>query len=419
MSVLVWQNRLGPSLARITDGESLHAETSWMNPRTLERAHGKVSVNDITAWNLSAVWCANRVLSGGVSILPLKVYKRDKDVLNGRRELHDLPAAKLAWNPNSEMTAITYWELITTLIVMRGNAYAEIEFNSYKEPVALWPLMPGTCKAGRDGRKKLVYLCIGKNGDEIVVQADRIFHVPGMGGDGITGWSVIENARRSLEVNAGYEQAANSLIENGMRPSGALKYPGSMQDIQKEEKAAKVAAKHGGVMNWNKMLLLYGGMDWVPFGMNADDAQFLETRMFQIEEVARWFGVPPHKLYDLRRSTNNNIEHQGMEFVTSSLMYWLTKIAQEYDRKVVAMPGGDVYSEHLMDAMLRGDTKTRYDAYGKAINWGFMSPNDARRKENMSPAEGGDQFFIPVNMRPIDAPWQAPKNTAPSQGGTK
>ena len=265
----------------------------------------------------------------------------------------------------------------------------------------------------RNERGDIVYRCNGSDGTEVVLPARRVFHVPGMGHDGIKGYSVIECARRSLQVSAGYESAANALIENGMRPSGALKYPGSMQQLQKEEKAEATAKKHGGVANWGKMLLLYGGMEWQPFGIDPRDAQFLETRQFQIEEVARWFMIPPHMLYDLRRSTNNNIEHQGQQFVTFSLMYWLTKIAQEYDRKVIRDRDGETYAEHLVDAMLRADIKSRFEAYGRAIGNGWMSPNDVRKKENESPVKGGDQYFIPVNLRPIDAPWQAPKPTQP------
>lgn len=408
-----------PFAARRTDGAPLTTIPDWLNPRTLEAWDGRPCVTEETAHNLSAVWAANRVLSGAVSILPLKVYERDKK--NGRNEVHDTPAARLAWKPNREMTSITFWETMTTLMVMRGNAYGEIETNSYGEPVAIWPLQPGACRPERDDNGEIVYLCHGSDGRELRMPPRKIFHVPGMGCDGIKGYAVLECARRSLEVFAGYEQAAKSLIENGMRPSGALKFPGSLQDLQKKDKAKETAEKHAGVTNWSKMLLLYGGMEWQPFGISPDDAQFLETRMFQIEEVARWFMIPPHMLYDLRRSTNNNIEHQGQQFVTFSLMYWLTKIAQEYDRKIVRDDAGDTYSEHLVDALLRADIKSRYDAYGRAINWGWLSPNDARKKENESPVKGGDQYFIPANMRPIDEPFpQKPAAAAkPGEGVAK
>lgn len=403
----------GPNAARLTDGDSIKSDNGWWNARTMTTGEGKPVINEHTALNMSAVWAANRVLSGAVSILPLKIYKTDQD--DSRTQDRKSNAAKIAKKPNREMTSITFWEAMTTHMIMRGNAYAEIEFDSYKNPVALWPLHPGSCTPDRDTSGNIIYRSTGNDGKEVVLDASRIFHVPGMGCDGLKGYSVIEMARKSLGVGASYEQAASSLADNGMRPSGALKFPGSLQELAKDDKAKEINKKHGGVSNWGKMLLLYGGMEWQQFGINPADAQFLETRAFQVEEIARWFMIPPHMLYDLRRSTNNNIEHQGQQFVTFSLMYWLTKIAQEYDRKIIRDETGDTYSEHLVDALLRGDFESRMNGYGKAINWGIMSPNDARRKENQSPAPGGDQYFIPVNMRPIDEPFQpnaprAPKN---------
>lgn len=406
-----------PGAVRFVEGQPLYSKPSWLNSGSGFNQDGQIVINETTALNLSAVWAANRVISGAVSILPLKVYEKAKDgsreevVPDVRRE----PSALLALQPNSEMTPITFWETGLTHALMWGNSYAEIERNSYGDPVALWPLMPNAVTPERKQDGRIVYnVATGKQ--SIEMQAENVFHIPGLGWDGLKGYSVIGMARSSLEVAASYEQGSASFAQNSFRPSGALKYPGSLQQLQKIQKQEEMKQEHGGVTRWGKMLILYGGLEWQPFGIPMTDAQFLETRVFQIAEVARWFNVPQHMLRELSRATFSNIEHQGQDFVTYTLMYWLTKIAHEWKRKLLVNKPTQ-YLEHTVDALLRGDTINRYRAYAIGRQWGFLSANDIRRMENKERiAKGGDEYMIPVNMRPSDSPYVAPKGNTSNEG---
>lgn len=409
-----------PGAVRFIEGQPLTTGgQSWLSQYGSGfNQDGQIVITENTALNISSVWAAVRVLSGAVSILPAKVYKKGKD---GSRDevpasVEREPAALLASMPNREMTPITFWETAMTHVLTWGNFYAEIEKNSYGDPVALWPIQPNMISPERDEVTKRIVYRVKDGGQDKDLPPENVFHVPGLGWDGLKGLSVIGMARQSLEVGASYEEGSRSFAQNSFRPSGALVYPGSLQQLQKDQKKAEVANEHAGVTRWGKTLVLYGGMDWKPFGIPPNDAQFLETRVFQIAEVCRWFNVPQHMLRELSRATFSNIEHQGQDFVTYSLMYWLTKISHEWKRKLLPTKP-DQYLEHNVDALLRADTITRYRAYGLARQWGFMSANDCRRRENEPRIEdGGDEFLVPINMRPSSAPWQPTKGNNQSGG---
>lgn len=410
--------RRAPEAVTFTGGRTIREDPGWLSQYGSGfNQNGKVVITESTALNLSTVWAAVRVIAGAVSILPLKVYSKGKDGAREevRGDLQSDPAALLCETPNQEMTPVTFWETLITHVLTWGNCYAEIERNAYGDPVALYPIPPNLISPVRKDDGKIVYRG-NVDGRTTDIEARNVFHVAGLGWDGLKGYSVVGMARQSLEVAASYEQGSKSFAENSFRPAGALKYPGSLQQLQKQAKQEELKAEHAGATRWGKMLLLYGGMEWQPFGIPMTDAQFLETRVFQVSEVARWFNVPQHMLRELSRATFSNIEHQGQDFVTYTLMYWLTKVTQEFKRKLlVGRP--EQYAEHTTEALLRGDTINRYRAYGIARQWGWMSVNDVRRKENQPPIKGGDEFLVPVNMRPANSPWPPPKGNNQS-GGT-
>lgn len=360
----------------------------------------RVPVSETTALNLSAVWAATRVISGAVSVLPLHVYAKDER--GGREEVSASdPAAKLCASPNPWMTAVTFWETIQAHCLIWGNAYAEIERDGRGRPVALWPLAPNCTRPLVKPNGSLVYeYSDGQQHGEI--QPDDVLHVPGLGFDGLQGYSVVHMARRSLGLNATAEEAGASFFGSGMRPGGAFTFPGTLQQFQQLNFEETTQKQHAGSSRFGKPLLLYGGLGYQSLGIPPTDAQFLETRQFQTVEVSRWFNLPPHKIRDLTHATFSNIEHQGQEFVTDTLIYWLTKITQEFGRKL--LPSPSQYAEHTLDALLRGDTLSRYTAYGMGRQWGFLSANDCRRKENMPPIPGGDAYHVPVNMSPSNKP---------------
>lgn len=375
----------------------------------------RVAVSEVTALNISAVWAAVRVITGAVSVLPLHVYRKGVD--DAREDAPgSLPAVQLAVNPNPEMVPVTFWETLIAHVLTWGNCYAEIERNGYGDPIALWPIAPNLIRPHRDGRTRQLYYesSVLTAGDRI--EPKDILHIPGLGFDGIQGYSVVGMARRSLGLAATAEEAGSAFFGDGMRPGGVLKFPGSLQDLQKMNIEEGVKTKHAGATKFGKALVLYGGLDYQSIGIPPDDAQFLQTREFQNEEVARWFNLPPHKLRDLRRATFSNIEHQGREFLTDTLLYWLTKITQEWGRKLLPADQPGLYAEHTTEALLKGDTPSRYTAYGLGRQWGFLSPNDIRRKENMPPIDGGDVYHVPVNMARMGEEGRPPQSTDDRQG---
>lgn len=357
----------------------------------------KVQVGPQNSMTLSAVWAAVRIIAGTIGTLPMHVYAKGK---NGERsEVHGDetdPAPTLTKRPNNEMTAVTFWETLMSHVLLHGNAYAEIERDNLGRPIALWPLSPYSVEPKRDEEtEEIYYQCIRGDGTILEVDPDYVYHIPGLGFDGLRGYSPVSLARRSLTLAATAEQAGESFFSDGMRPSGYIKFPGSLQDLQKLNVENNIRDKHAGASRFGRNLILYGGMEYASLSISPDDAQFLETRQFQVEEIARWFCVPNHMLRDLRRGTFSNIEIQGTEFVTYTLLYWLTKITQEFERKLL---GDGQYAEHITDGLLRGDTLSRYTSYGIGRQWGWLSRNDIRRKENMSPVPGGDDYLTPVNM---------------------
>jgi HK97 family phage portal protein len=365
---------------------------------------GKIQVTESNALTISAVWAAVRVLSSAISVLPLHVMRGGEGRSTPRQRVFDSPSAKIAHRPCPEMGKAVFWELMMHHVLLSGNAYAEIERNQLGEPIALWPLPPYATRPQRNrDTREIEYVSRAVVNDarvQATIPAKNIFHLKGMGFDGLIGYSPIAMAARSLGITTGLESAQSSILDAGLKPGGWIEYPGSLQDFQASnlEEAVK---KKSGVTNFGKALLMWGGSKFHPLEINLSDAQALESREFQVEEVARWFGLPPHKLQHLKRSTFNNIEHQSQEFVTDSLLTWLEKIADEFADKIVSEPDGE-YVNHILEKLLRGDINTRYTAYGMGRQWGFLSPNEIREREDLPPMPGGDVFHVPVNMAPIN-----------------
>lgn len=356
-----------------------------------------VPINEDTALNLSAVWSAVRVITSASAILPLNVYKRraGSRVIN---RVDNIKPCQLAEKPCPEMSALSFWEMMLQHALVRGNAYAEIERNGAGEPVALWPLLPNYVGPYRDFvTRKIKYQC-GFADKSVVLDQENVFHLSGLGYDGIIGYSVIAMARRSMKLTASSEQAGDAYFSNGMKPSGWVEDPRSLADIQKDNVKENMKKEHAGAGAFGKGMYMWGGMKYHPIDISPNDAQFLETRQFQVEEVARWFNVPPHKIKHLLRSTFSNIEQQNREFYTDTLLYWLTKITQEFQAKLLSSYGERYFAEFDPDILLSGDVIARYTAYGIGRQWGFLSPNDCRAKEGDEPIEGGDVYHVAVNM---------------------
>lgn len=374
----------------------------WRSITAAGSASG-VTISHGTALQIAAVFSCVRVLSETLAMLPLHLYERVGDGKSRARGHALYPVLHSIANP--EMTSFTLRETLQAHVATWGNGYAEIQENGRGDIVALWPLRPDKTRPVRIGGD-LVYEVelpdsIGGGGGRL--PAERVFHVHGLGFDGLTGYSVIRLHREAMGLAMATERFGARFFGNGARPSMVLKYPGQLDQPAQDRLKDSWQDFYGGLDNAHRLAILEEGMELETIGIPPDEAQFLATRKFQVAEIARIFRVPPHLIGDLERATFSNIEHQGIEFVTYTMGPWLGRWEQEITRQLLTAPERSRYhAEFLVDALLRGDTQARYNAYSIGRQNGWLSANDVRRFENMDPIDGGDVYLVPLNMQPAD-----------------
>lgn len=373
-----------------------------------ETATGK-QITTQSALQYAAVFAAQRILAEDTASLPLILYRRLKPRGKERATNHRL-FNLLHMRANPEMTAYELRELLVSHTAMWGNGYCEIQRDQGGRVMALWPLRPDRVDVQRGWDGLLYYVVTIGNPLEhdpemTTLPARNVMHVRGLGHDGIKGYSVIGLARQSIGLGMATEEFGARFFGNGARPGAVLEHPGKLSDKAFSRLEKSWSARHQGLEQAHRMAILEEGLKLHEVGIPPEDAQFLETRKFQVNEIARWFRIPPHMLADLERSTNNNIEHQGLEYVMHTLRPWLVRIEQRVwqDLLSVSEQQAGYFAEHLVDAFLRGDISSRYEAYGTGRQNGWLSANDIREMENMNPVEGGDQYLVPLNMVPADS----------------
>jgi HK97 family phage portal protein len=377
-----------------------------------------MSVSETTALNHSAVWAAVAIISSDVAALPLIFYRRLPNDGKERYTAHPLYRILHA-EPNPEMTAMVFRETLTAHLLLWGNAYAEIERDAFGRPFALWPLTPDRVTPFRETDGRLRYRVRNEQGGETILEMRDVLHIPGLGFDGLTGYSVIAKARESIGVGVAAEKFGASFFGNGSTFGGVFSHPGKLSPLAKENFTRSIEARHQGIDKAHKFILVEEGMKYESIGIHPTDAQFLETRKFQVTEVARWFQIPPHKIGDLERATFTNIEEQNLDYYRSGLRRWLVRWEQELNRKLVASSERNLqFAEHLVEGFLRGNSTARSEFYSKMFGIGALSINDIRALENQNPiGPDGDTHFIPLNFttveRAIEGPAQAPAPPPP------
>lgn len=370
-----------------------------------------VGVSEATALNISAVWSAIRVISETVASLPLILYRRHD---GGRVRAYENNLYSLLHDmPNPETPALVWREAFIAHCLTWGNAYAEIERNEYGFPTALWILPPDRVTIHRDQDGLLYYQYLPMDGKSQFFEPKDIFHLRGLGYDGISGYSVIRTARRSLGLSAAAETFGARLFGHGAKPSGILTVPGALSDDAKQRLRREWDALQSGVHNSHKTAILEQGLQWQATGIPPEDAQFLQTRAFQTEEVARWFNCPPSKLRVSGQSFSS-LEQENLFFLSETIRPWLIRFEQAVTEKLL-LPAErkSLYAEFLVEGLLRADQQTRYNSYAVGRNWGWLSVNEIRARENLDPIPGGDEYLQPLNMQAINAP-SGP--SAPSAG---
>ena len=373
-------------------------EPEWWKQSLFDRnGSAGVSVSIDNAMQVSAVFACVRILSEGVASLPLKLYRRNPD---GSKELAtDHPLYSILHStPNNEQTAFDLREFQMVHLGMRGNAYCQVNRDGRGRIGEILPLDSQYMKLDRNASGQLIFH-YDDNSTKRTFNRDQIWRIGGTGTNGVTGLSPIGLARESIGLAIATERHGGSLFKNGAQVPQVLEHPHEMSDEAYDRLKKSINEKHGGVENAHKMMILEGGSKLSSVGMTNEDSQFLQSRKFQIAEIARWYRVPLHMLNELDKATFSNIEHQSLEFVIHTLRPWLTRIEQTINRDLL-LPSerGTYFAEHSVEGLLRGDTKSRYEAYGKAINDGWINRNEVRGFENLNPVDGLDEYLVPMNM---------------------
>ena len=354
------------------------------------------SINAETALTISAVWRAINVVSGSLAFLPLHVYKKNNN--GGRDHMNDHAVQALLDEPNKFTSDYLFRQTMQATKMLYGNAYAEI-IRENGRPVQLSMIHPDfvTPIATSEG---IVYNIQGRS--QGILQRDMI-HLAGLGFDGLKGKSVITIQRESLGLAKAAEIFGSRFFGSGANTSGVIEVPGTLTDNAYKNLKESWDTAYRGLGNSHGTPILEAGAQYKPISIKPEDAQFLQTRKFQIEEIARWFGVQPHMLMDLERSTNNNIEHQGMEFVTYTLAPEIALWESELKRKLFTNGERRThYAEFNINALLRSDSKSRSEFYRGMFAVGAISPNEIRKLENMAAYDGGDRYYVQAGFVPDD-----------------
>ena len=366
-------------------------------------------VTERSAMQMTAVYSCVRILSEAVAGLPLHLYRCKEG--GGKEKAIDLPLYRLMHDePNPEMSSFVFRETLMTHLLLWGNAYAQIIRNGKGEVIALYPLMPNKMRVDRDEKGSLYYEYVHSSDEADTMKNTtvrltpyNVLHIPGLGFDGLVGYSPIAMAKNAIGMAIACEEYGAKFFANGAAPSGVLEHPGVIKDPQKVREAWQ--SQFGGSQNANKIAVLEEGMKYTPISISPEQAQFLETRKFQINEIARIFRVPPHMVGDLEKSSFSNIEQQSLEFVKYTLDPWVMRWEQSLSRALFTEEEKKtLFFKFNVEGLLRGDYQSRMNGYATARQNGWMSANDIRELENMDkiPAEqGGDLYLINGSMLPM------------------
>ncbi len=388
-----------------------------------EDSAASIRVSPETAERASAVYACVRVRSEDVGKLPLILYRRRTDGGKDRATTH--PLYRLVHDrPNGWQTSFDFRQTMQRSLELRGNAYAWKEKDNRGRVIALWPIHPDrvTVKVNPETRGLFYEIrpaSYEPGGKTVILPRRDILHIAGPSDDGIVGKSTITMAREAIGLSLAAEKHESKTFANGARLGGILMHPGKLDQTAQDRILTSWTSNFSGPENVGKTALLGEGMKFEAVAMTNEDAQFLELRGVQTAEIARFFRIPPHKIGDLSKATFSNIEHQALEYVTDSLMpqlvRWEQRLTQDLlDDEEIAQ---GYFFEFLVDGLLRGDIKSRYEALNIARNAGIINANEWREKENLNPipaADGGSEYWRPQNM---GVAGEEPEPDQPPQGG--
>lgn len=389
------------------------------------------TVTHARALAYSAVWACVRVITQSLCSVGWHAYERSAD---GRRRtpIENNEAWLIDFQANPEMSAFSWREVTLQHAMLWGNAFSEIERRGDGRPNWLWPLPPDRTRLVRDPEDGSLWVVVTDERGQVLstIPYRDAFHVKGMGPDGLVGYSVLELASRTISLGLDAEGFGAKFFSRGPMPGGVVTVPGTMKPEQRREFRRSFEEAYSGRKNAARVVVLSDGTTFGPWSMPNTDAQFLESRTFQVQEVCRWFGVPPHKLADLARATFSNVEEQERAYVTDCALPWARRLETEADIKLFGPVSRGRRATRLnLDALMRGNSTTQTDTVTKKVNSGLLTVNEARDYFELNPIEGGDtpliqgamvplgQVVSPPEPAPAPAPPPPPPGDAPDGGG--
>lgn len=351
-----------------------------------------VQVSEDNALTFSAVYAAVRIISETIASIPLNVYVYDGETRTIARE-HPIQKL-LAETPNSVSSSFTFREALAANLVLHGNAYAKIELNAAGRPISLIPLNPAKVEVKvMDGEKVYIF------DDKHTYLDYEILHIVGLSFNGLTGKSPLTVAREAVAIGLAAQEYGARFYSNGANTGGIITAPGRLSLEAINRLKASWNRANGGLSNSHGTAILEEGMKYEKIGLDPEAAQFLQSRKFQVNEIARIFRIPPSYLADLdNSSTRANVEQQAIQFVRDCVTPYVRRFEVEFNRKLFRADESNYYAYFSMEGLMRGDLQGRYDAYATARQWGWLSVNDIRDLENLNPVEGGDVYLQPLNM---------------------
>jgi HK97 family phage portal protein len=391
--------------------------TRWLAP---DQPAG-IPITSETALEISVVWACVMAITTALASSRWNIFAVSGDARTR------LPDDRLDYilnvRPNPEMPAVNMREALLVHALTWGNAYAEITRNARGDVAELWPLFPDRMIPRRRNAAPyaLYYEYLNQDGGRTELEPENVFHLRGPGISGLMGDNVVSRAAKTMSLAAAQERFASTYFGNNTVIGGALKYPKTLTPEAHERVKRDWEDRYKGPFKANKPIILEGGMDWLPFKNDAETAQLVASRVFQVEEICRWYGVPPHKVQHLMRATFNNIEHLGIEFVRDALTPWARRHEQEADFKLLPQRAPWRTTKVDLGWLTHGDAKSRFEAYQIARNMGVYTANEIREKEGENTiGPEGDIRIVPMNMTTLErmaAGPAAPSASQPDSGG--
>ena len=388
-----------PFLSRLFPTRASPKNSFWGSPYSFffgASSSGK-SVSEKTALQTTAVYACVRILAETIASLPLHTYRYSP---GGKEKAMDHPLYYLLHSePNPEMTSFVFRETLMGHLLLWGNAYAQIIRDGRGRVLGLYPLLPSKMLVNRTDQG-ILYYQYEKDGRIYFLPDTDVLHIPGLGFDGLVGYSPIAMAKNAIGMAIATEEYGAKFFANGASPGGVLEHPGVVKDPGKIRESWNAVYQGSG--NAHRVAVLEEGMKFQPIGIPPEQAQFLETRKYQLNEIARIFRIPPHMIGDLEKSSFSNIEQQSLEFVMYTLDPWVIRWEQAISRALFSdSEKRQYFVKFNVDGLLRGDYQSRMNGYAVGRQNGWLSANDIRELENLNripPELGGDMYLINGNM---------------------